>query len=897
MISGDDKWRKALVDSALDAVLIIDESGEIIDFNHAAEKMLGFQRDQVLGRNVAGVIIPPRLRASHAAGMERLKKSGVGRILGKRLEVPACRSDGSEFQVELVVSQVDDSPSPIYVGWIRDVSDQKQQEEALKSSEARFRALADASPVMIWQGAFNGHIDWFNRVWLEFTGMSLEQAVGLGWMEAIHPDDLQTFLREYHQALDDRGQLSIEYRLRNQTGNYHWVFAKMAPTLVESGSLIGYAGSCIDIQQRFESEEQQRLMQFTLDRAGDGVFMVAADSIVQYANDSACRMLGFPREELIGKSFCDFNVEIDLESWHEYWSQLKERREFTNESQHQRKDGSCYPVEININFMEFQGRELSCAFVRDITERQVAKQKLTTAVQDAQSANQAKSEFLAIVSHEMRTPLNGILGLVDLTLDTSLNEEQTGMLNVCRQSGAQLKKLIDDMLDFSQIERGKFSLASEWFDLHEVLNRLNDCFAEQACEKNLEFHWEVQNDIPKWVGGDSRRLYQVIDNLLGNAIKFTNQGYISFRALVESQSTNLVELRFTVEDSGIGIHSDDIQRIFRKFERVDATATRDQGGVGLGLAICHQLAKQMNGEIEFEPTDQKGSRFHFIASFSMNPANPKSPSGPDQQRFAITNSGIKFPKVTVLLVEDDAPSRMVAKRILEQTGVKVIIARDGVEAIELYHENSDRISAIFMDITMPRLDGVSAQQEIRKSGGRDLPIIAMTAQAMKGDREHLLESGFDEYVSKPISRARVIRALADALPRTMLDFQRDESERTADSNAVQIVDLKKLLDHCGNDREQLVAVIECFNEACADSIYQIEVALEKRDVEALTSVAHRLRGSVANMSAQQVLNAADEFERLARNLELDQLIKQWPNFHAELLVLCRELQNAAQTSP
>ncbi len=879
-----EKWQRALIDSALDATVLMNAAGDILDINSSAEKLFGFQKATIVGKKMVELIVPPQMQASQIRGMERLNTSGMNRILGQRLEVSARRSDGSDVQVELLVSEVDLSPSPVYVATFRDISLQKQTEEALRSSELRFRSVADSSPVMIWLAGFDGSISWFNRVWLDFTGRSMQDSCGFGWIDSVHPDDMEDLLRKYHAALDSRQSLSTEFRLQKMNGEYHWVLVNIAPMISPDGSWVGYVGSVVDINTRHLAEEELRLTRFALDRAGDCVFLINEDSSLHYVNDSACQSLDYSCEELLQLGFCDFNSEMTSNQWPHHWAKSKKLKQINLDTFLEKKDGTKFPVQISLNFIKFQGRELNCVVARDVTEQHNSKQALTKALHDAQAANQAKSEFLAIVSHEMRTPLNGILGMVELLLRTRVTDDQSGQLKVCRQSGNQLKTLIDDLLDFSLFQQGRFELQLEVFNLHNLLDQLRESFRDRIEKENVDFRWEIDPEVPNQISGDSKRLYQIIENFLSNATKFTSQGYISFLATVRSKQPEKAVLEFSVEDTGIGIKSEDRERIFNKFEQVDASSTRSHGGIGLGLAICRSLAKQMQGELGVESNGWGGSRFYFRAPFSIQ--TTKSRRLEDSKSLVnLSKTNDRFADLNVMLVDDDAPSRMVAKLILQQSGVTVSEATDGIDAVEQYKKTPDRFPVVFMDITMPRLDGINAMRQIRQLQGTRVSIIAMTALAMKGDREKLINEGFDEYIAKPITQATVFCALTKVLSR---GFSKNIN-RVFQQARTHVVDLEKLTRHCGNDPDLISEIVARFAETCDESLEQISAGIVADDVDKVIDAAHRLRGSVGSMCGNSALEFADRFENTARNADLNGLKKDFPELYSVTQELRRTL--------
>ncbi len=549
--------------------------------------------------------------------------------------------------------------------------------------------------------------------------------------------------------------------------------------------------------------------------------------------------------------------------------------------EHVRKDGSTFWGETQVSItVDGDGRIVGLqAVTRDLTERKRAE-ALAKDKEAAEIANRAKSEFLARMSHEIRTPLNGIIGMTELCLEQDPGETLEGLLQTLYGEARSLSGLINDILDLSKIEAGKMVLEKSPFDLAELVRTVVEGFAPRAEQKRLHFETYLAPDIPSKLVGDPVRLRQVLVNLIGNAFKFTSEGGVSLSGELVRAANGTVTVQFSVNDTGIGIPPDRQQRIFEAFEQADGSTTREYGGTGLGIAIAKEIVGMMGGEIGVVSEPGEGSTFWFTAEMERGAGHEAIREQESSDRIAAPVVRISGPRQgrRILLVDDYAVNLEVARRHLEAGGHAVVLACNGREAIDAYR--SGRIDLIFMDIQMPVMDGIEATRAIRaleKGQGNvpRVPIVALTAHAVREYIDACLQSGMDDYLIKPVYRQNLHEKVSrwtngDGFAASC---EAAGAECAAGPPATaEPIDFARALEEFEGNREVLRGLLERCLENVRAQLDTIREALGRADAEILRREAHAIKGGAANLAAAELSSAAAELEKTARSGSLGEAL-------------------------
>jgi PAS domain S-box-containing protein len=764
---------------------------------------------------------------------------------------------------------------------LRDITERVCAEESLQ----KLSLAIEQMPVTVMITDREGGIEYVNPHFTRVTGYLSEEVVGCNprlMRSDYHPPE---FFRELWSTILSGQGWRGELRNKRKDGELYWESASISPVKGAGGEIRHFVAVKEDITERkwaqealSRSDERIRLL---LESTAEAIYGIDLNGACSFANPACARLLGYGEpDELLGKQMHGL-IHHTREDGTPYPGEacpmrgvlLGEEGVHVDDELFWRADGSSFAAEYWAYPQRRDGAVVGAVMTFfDITARRRGEEELRKATCADEAATQAKSEFLANMSHEIRTPINAAIGMLYLLQQTELSETQKNYLDKAKSASNMLLRVINDILDFSKIEAGKLELESVPFSLSAMLRDLCAVASATIKEKPVELSLRCAPEVPDFLLGDPLRLGQVLLNLTSNAIKFTERGRVDLEVALAKGGEGEATLRFSVADTGIGMESEQQERLFNAFTQADTSTTRRYGGTGLGLAISAQLVEQMGGAIRVASEKGKGSTFSFMVRF------PRPSTEEEHSAAALVRESAGGPTVAaggfaglrILLVEDNPINQEVARELLERWGARVIQASNGAEALLLLNASGPGYHAVLMDVHMPVLDGLEATRRIRLDPALDgVPIIAMTASALQSERELCITAGMNDQVNKPIVVAELYATLQRWIRPEAASLQEAPGRELPGGELTEAlqglpgslpgIDLRRALGTL-ESATLLRKLLFSFRRENLSLLGDLRQALKAGDLERARRLVHTVKGVAGNLGATELSRAARALE-------------------------------------
>ena len=738
-----------------ECISITDVHDKILFVNQAFLRTYGYTEEEIIGKQI-DMICADTTKKDDSIFKSTELGGWQGELLNKK-------KDGTVFPISLTTSIVyGEKQQPIaHVGVAVDITERKRVEEKLQESEEKYRSIFENVQDVYYEALIDGTI------------LEVSPSIGIISKGQYHRNDLigksmYDFYpnTEERQALlstlQERGSVTdFEVTLKNRDGSLIPCSISSKIRFDAQGRPEKILGSMRDITKRRQAEEELKKSEgkfrAIFDNASDGMFLIdLKDRKFFMCNATCAKVLGYAQEEFSTLNIADIHPIEDLNLINEQIGKFSRGEEvIRSDFRLKRKDGSIFAAELSPALLTIAEKKYLLIIFKDITERRRAESELKEAKETAEAAVKAKSEFLAVMSHEIRTPMNGVIGMTDLLALTELTPEQSDYVETIRLSGETLLAVINDVLDFSKIESSKIELEEEPFELNVCIEEVLDLPVPRAQQKNLDLLYRVDPNIPPFIIGDRLRLRQILYNLVGNAVKFTEKGEIVVSVGLNRRHDKSLELLFAVKDTGIGIPANKLTRLFKPFSQVDSSTTRKYGGTGLGLAICMRLVELMGGRIWAESKEGEGSTFFFTIMTTASQSDLNIP------KLYLQGSKVELTHKRVLIVDDNKTNLQILKELCQVWKLTPRTTPSPHEALS-WIERGDAFDIAIIDFQMPEMDGIQLATEIRKQRSKEaLPFILFSSLGKTVKDLNMPADLFQKQIFKPVKQSQLFNAILE----------------------------------------------------------------------------------------------------------------------------------------
>ncbi len=740
---------------------------------------------------------------------------------------------------------------------VEDVTKRRQVEKRIQKSEERFRKVFEEAPLGMLITTVESDIFTVNQTFCQMLGYTQQELINMTVADISYPEDMPKSREQIGKMLShERPSFQMEKRYVKKNGHLFWGNVTASCFYNEDNTPSYCLAMIEDITQRKQAEEELRKLSLAIEQSPSILVITDIHGKIEYVNPKFTQITGYTASQVIGKNpgilkSCQQSTEF----YKALWDTVLSGKEWRGEIQNKKKDGTLYWESVSISSIKDTENNIThfIKVAENITERKRADEALKQAKKAAEAANRAKSEFIANMSHEIRTPLNAVIGFSDLLSSMITDKKHKSYLSSIQTAGKTLLTLINDILDLSKIEAGRLEIQSAPINLSLIFTELEQIFAVNLSQKKLEFIVEIDKDLSPALVLDEIRLRQVLLNLLGNAIKFTEQGSIKLSVQKHAQSSGKVDLIFKVADTGIGIPEDQRETIFEAFQQQEGQSTRKYGGTGLGLAISKRLVEMMNGQISVYSQEKQGSVFEII----LRDVEVQTLALPARDE-AVDLKPFSFEPARVLVVDDIESNRVLLRECLEQFNLEVIEAEEGQSALLFAEEYQPAL--ILMDIIMPIMDGYEATLKLKTNQStQQIPVIALTASALLTEQSEIKAYGFDGYFDgylfKPVSISELLNELSRYLKHKVAESftETADDENLPDISEIPVEKLKQ----CQSEWEEI-----------HDGL----------DLEEIEKFAHKINGIGQEYHISQLCSYGEHLYEFVQTFDFEEIEKHLNEF-------------------